>query len=113
MNATTVQKWIRKNAPEYRLVRTQYIETLQTAAARGDEAGELLASTTKELARQISDLEDQNHALRARAARASSPRRTPGEIAADHGPGAEVVVSGGPDSVIAADKVSEEGGTPA
>ena len=33
MNAKAVRKWIARNAPEYRLIRTQYLETLQAERA--------------------------------------------------------------------------------
>ena len=56
MNAKTVRKWISRNAPEYRLVRTEYIMTLQQRAA---DASELLDSTSRELTRQIATLTDQ------------------------------------------------------
>jgi hypothetical protein len=36
MNARKVQKWIRKNAPEYQLVRRDFVVTLQRQKVRSE-----------------------------------------------------------------------------
>ena len=132
MNATTVQKWIRKNAPEYRLVRTQYVETLQAETTRADLAEELVRSLGREIvdldadvteARKVAAaehaeiVEELDKAAKAVEGLIDEVGRQYAEleilrgVAAAHDviPDRRVEVSGGPASVIAADKVVEEG----